>query len=80
MANVKFTVTAVDIREGQPGSKRFCAIALSATRRLRTDVRVSNQALCVGYRRLKLPGVARDFIDQFDRGLPVQPVEFWVRI
>lgn len=80
VASVKLTVTDADIRAGQPGSKRFCAIALSATRRLRLDVRVSHQALCVGVKRLKLPSVARDFIAAYDKGLAVQPIEFWVQL
>ncbi len=80
MRNVRIAISQQDILDGQPVSKRYCPVALAAVRALGRDVRVSQDALQIGLTRVKLPGVARTWVSQYDAGTVGAPFQFMVRV
>jgi hypothetical protein len=86
---VKYTavVTDKDIERGMPQMGEHCPIARAIRRSLGQKVTVAAGAFCVvsfdpatkktwyhGYQ--KLPSIAKEFVEAFDTGKPVQPISF----
>jgi hypothetical protein len=82
---VKVTVTAENIEHGEPRKACACPIALAIIGHYPDyaaglEVLGPKAYLCDvqgdPYEEAWLPDVARDFIERFDNGVPVTPIEF----
>lgn len=77
-------ITGTDIERGMHGSHRFCPIALALRGMWAdvTDVSVgpNSAGATINNERYTchLPGVAREFVDKFDRGQYVEPFSFGI--
>lgn len=79
---MKIEVTAEDIARGKRGNACHCPIALAAERAGMRHVKVDLDSIgekftggCWG-RWSYLPVDACEFVDRFDKGLPVEPFAF----
>lgn len=88
---MKVTVTQKHIREGRVGSAFKCPIAQAVREQTKNDTtcvgretfsfRVGdmNEPFTTTIIRYRLPLAARNFIDDFDQGQSVSPIEFIAR-
>jgi hypothetical protein len=69
-------VSAEDIANGIKGDATNCAIALALKKISDEDVEVEVPGVMLGSVRYTLPKEAEEFVDKFDNGMGVEPIEF----
>ncbi len=69
-------VSAEDIANGVKGDATNCAIALALKKISDEDVEVEVPGVLLGSIRYTLPKEAEEFVDRFDNGMGVEPIEF----
>jgi hypothetical protein len=74
------TVTAQDIRSGQPKNSRGCPVALAMKRSTQAEVFCGVTVASVNGGSVSLPLSATTFIRAFDHGDEVQPFSFTVEV
>lgn len=83
MRRIKIQVTESDIQNGRKGIADLCMVALAVKRYINPEVA---DCLAVSRIGIHLPDISPFFfsdavgrnIDKFDRGLPVEPFNFFV--
>ena len=79
---MKISITKKHISQGKPRDPENCPIALSLKEKgYHPEVGTKYIYILRGSRRIKyiLPSKAKDFMCQFDTGLPVKEISFEVR-
>ena len=71
-------VTADHIREGTPNSALTCPIAWAIKEQLGTSmpIEVFEGLALADHMEARLPEIACEFVDRFDKGKHVEPIEF----
>lgn len=80
MKTITINVTKRDIKNGKPGARFSCPIALSATRKTGQCVIVDEGYIEIQGVSMALPAKAKAFVHAFDLGKPVKPIKFPVRV
>lgn len=79
MKTYKIDVTAEDIEHGHRNNCFLCPVALAFERITRHTIKVNSRHVsnkATGFLINKLPHSAKQFINDFDDGLPVRPFTF----
>lgn len=84
---IRISVTANDIKNGRYNSCRLCPIALSLSRRIKSECQILiGRTKCAGWLTetkefiIKLPPKAIEFIDRFDSWRKVNPMTFEINV
>lgn len=75
LPTVLISVTEEDIQRGFPNCDR-CPVALAVSRQMGQHASVTLHWVRTADLLAKVPTVVRNFIEDFDRGLPVSPFNF----